>query len=164
MKPEQVDACITFIDRKILPHVPFSNIWVRVLRSKYVHFFVAGGLGLSINLVLTATLTHFVFGNEHYFTAFLIGTSINLLFNFWLYSLVVFRISFNSWRRFVQYISYQCISATLQLSTIKFITSHVGTQWYAPTIVIVVLTLSTFNYFIFKIYIFVRTEFLETHK
>lgn len=50
-----------------------------LLRHRFIHFFVTGGISTLIDLTVTWALTTFIFGLDRYFTAFLFGITINSL-------------------------------------------------------------------------------------
>ena len=125
-----------------------------LLKSKYARFFVTGASGVGINLVVTWTLTTFYFGLEKYFFAYMIGLTLNLIYNFVLHSFLTFKTNGYHGRRFAIFFLYSLFMTFIQAVTVKWITPMVGLKYYIFVIAIVILAFSTLNFFIFKYKIF----------
>ena len=121
------------------------NTLQKIIRHQYVRFFIVGGSGVVLNLAVTWFLTTFFFGENRYFTAFIIGTTLNLLYTFTLYTLRVFRTTTRHVRRFVIYVLYCLVMTLIQLSVVKWITSLVGVHFYLVVIVVVTFIFSFVN-------------------
>ncbi len=103
---------------------------------------------------ITFLLTHFVFGTERYFTAFLIGTAVNVLYNFTLYTLAIFKTKGRHLRRFAIFAVYSAIMTVVQLALVNFITRSTGPEFYLVVIAGVIFVGALFNYVVFKTSIF----------
>lgn len=125
-----------------------------LLRHRFLHFLVIGGGGAMLGLGLTWLLTTYVYGLDDYFTAYLIGTGCALLFNFTMYSLVIFRTSQAHVRRLAVYFTYIVSVIALQASLVRTITPIVGVRWYLVVIATVIGLFSLTNFLVFKLSIF----------
>ena len=125
-----------------------------LLRHRFLHFLVAGGGGALIGLGLTWLLTTFVLGLENYFTAYLIGTGATLVFNFTMYSLVIFKTSRAHVRRLLVYFFYIVSIIAVQATLVKTITPLVGLRWYLLVIATLIGLFSVVNFMAFKLSIF----------
>ncbi len=125
-----------------------------LLHTRFAHFFFVGATGVLINLALTAFFAELVFGRENYFSAYLIGLSANLLYNFILHTLVTFKTRGNHAVRLTLFVSYSLVLAYIQAQTVKFITAQVGVNWYLVVIASVILVFSLLTFFLFKFVLF----------
>lgn len=125
-----------------------------LLRHRFLHFLLAGGGGAFIGIGLTWILTTFVFGLENYFTAYLIGTGAALVFNFTMYSLVIFKTSRAHVRRLLVYFIYIVSVIVVQAILVKTITPLVGLRWYLLVIATLIGLFSVVNFMAFKLSIF----------
>lgn len=125
-----------------------------MLRHRFLHFLVVGGGGLAIGLGITWLFTTFIFGLEGYFTAYLIGTAAALIFNFTMYSLVIFRTSKEHVRRLAAYFVYILVIIIIQAQIVNFVTPLVGLKWYLLIIGSVIAVFSIINFLVFKLSIF----------
>jgi putative flippase GtrA len=126
-------------------------------QHRFARFLIAGGSGAALNLLITFLLTRFVLGASAYFTAFLIGTVVNFLYNFTLYTIAIFKTREKHARRFIVFTLYSIVMTALQLSLVRAITGAVGEGWYLVVIAFVILVGACFNYLVFKSSIF-KTE------
>ena len=132
-----------------------------LIRHRFLHFLVVGGGGAVLGLGITWSLTTFIFGLEHYFSAYLIGTAVALAFNFTMYSLVIFRTSREHIRRLAVYFVYITAVILVQAATVKIITPFVGLKWYLAVIASVVAAFSILNFLVFKLSIFNERTFIR---
>ena len=123
-------------------------------KYKYIHFFLTGMTGVGLALLITWTLTEYVFGLENYFTSYLIGLAANLVYNFTLHTYVSFNTKNNHPRRFVTFVIYSILMVSLQAVTVKILTPIIGIEFYLFVIASVILVYSSISYFIFKFIIF----------
>jgi len=110
--------------------------------------------GVGLALLITWSLTEYVFGLENYFTSYLIGLAINLIYNFILHTKVSFHTKNHYPQRFVIFVIYSLLLASLQAVTVKILTPIFGIEFYLFVIASVILIYSTISYFIFKFIIF----------
>ena len=146
-----------FIKREELtPQILLNPLQLfRILfRYRFVHFFFVGGAGVSLNLFVTYLLTHYFFGLENYFTAYLVGVTLNLLYNFWMYTHIVFKTKQRHTLRLVIFVLYSLTLTYLQACLVKYITPIVGLQWYLLVIGGVILFFSFLSFLIFKLSLF----------
>lgn len=127
---------------------------MRIAEHRFIRFLIAGGSGALLNIGITFVLTHFVFGMERYFTAFLIGTAVNVLYNFTLYTLAIFKTKEKHLRRFVVFAVYSVLMTVVQLSLVNYIARLTGPEWYLIVIASVIFVGALFNYVVFKTSIF----------
>jgi len=123
-------------------------------KYKYIHFFLIGMTGVGLALLITWSLTEYVFGLENYFTSYLIGLAANLVFNFTLHTYVSFNTHTNHPRRFVIFVIFSILMVSLQALTVKILTPLIGIEFYLLVIASVILVYSSISYFIFKFIIF----------
>lgn len=131
-----------------------TRIYSLLLRYRFLHFFVVGSSGVTINLGVTWGLTTFVFGLPNYFFAYLFGIAANLLFNFTLYTITIFQTRANHLRRLMVFVTYSLIMAYVQATVVRFATPIVGLQYYLFVIAATILFFSFVNFLVFKLSIF----------
>lgn len=122
--------------------------------ARFVHFFAVGVTGVAINLGITAFFTELVFGREQYFSAYLIGLTANLLYNFVLHTRVTFKTKGNHARRLAIFMAYSLSLAYIQAQCVKWLTAQVGVDWYLVVIASVILTFSVLTFLLFKFVLF----------
>lgn len=127
-------------------------------RYRFLHFLIVGGGGAILGLGLTWLFTTFVFGLEGYFSAYLIGTSLGLLFNFTMYTIVIFRTARSHMRRLVVYFVYMVGIILIQATLVRSLTPLVGIQLYLLVIAAVIAFFSVVNFLAFKLSIFKERE------
>ena len=120
----------------------------------FVRFLFTGASGALLSLVITWALTQFVVGVEHYMSAYLVGIGANLLFNFLMYTIAVFKTKRDHLRRLAVFLFYGVIMAFLQGATVEFITSLIGKTHYLFVIASVIGVFAVLNFFVFKLSIF----------
>ena len=125
-----------------------------LLRHRFLHFLLVGGGGAGIGIGSTWLLTTYVFGIERYFSAYLLGTTAAPIFNFTMYSIVIFKTTREHVRRLVVYLLYIIGIITVQALSVKTITPIVGLRWYLLVIAMVVGFFSIINFLVFKLAIF----------
>lgn len=138
------------------PHTPWGIIFHPVYlfsllcNSRLIHFLSVGSAGALLNLFLTWSFTEFVFGQERYLDAFIIGIVGNLIFNFVLNTLITFKTKTRHARRFMGFVAYSLSMAGIQYYTVKSITPLVGIDWYLLVIAGVILAYAFLNFLFFK--------------
>lgn len=120
----------------------------------FVRFLITGGTGALLSLVTTWALTHYLVGEKHYFSAYLVGIGVNLLFNFVMYTLMVFKTQRDHIRRLLLFTFYGLLMAAFQGMSVRLITSIVGTAHYLIIIALVIGLFAILNFFVFKLSIF----------
>ncbi len=125
-----------------------------LMRYGYFQFFAVGGTGVVIDLGITWALTTYVYGAEHYFTAYLIGISVNLLWNFVLYSFTIFKTKGDHARRLVIFVGYSIFITWVNTLIVQWLVGLIGVRYYLEVIALVILVLSTINFFVFKLSLF----------
>jgi len=140
---------ITFA--KLLNPVFILNL---LYKYKYIHFFLTGMTGVGLALLIIWLLTEYVFGLENYFTSYLIGLATNLIYNFTLHTKVCFNTKNNHPQRFVIFVIYSLLMASLQAVTVNILTPIIGIEFYLFVIASIILLYSTVSFFIFKFIIF----------
>lgn len=130
--------------------------------SRYLHFFAVGATGVALNLAITAFFAEIVFGRENYFSAYIIGLAINLLYNFTLHTVMTFKTKTKHLRRLTVFIIYSLVLTYLQAYMVKNIVSFVGVNWYLVVIASVILVFSIVTFLLFKFVLFREDEKLES--
>ena len=124
------------------------------ITHKYLHFFATGIAGVLLNLLITWALTTFIYGINGYFIAYLIGTGVNLLFNFIIHTLVTFRTRTRHFSRLLGFIFYNIGMTAVQASIIKYMTELIGLHYYLIVIAATILLFSMGNFIVFKFFLF----------
>src|SRR5690606_2016435 len=124
------------------------------LSLKYIRFFLVGGSGIFINLLVTGFFQFFVFEQSLFYVASIIGTSVNLIYNFTLHTIFTFNTKSKHKLRFVKFVSYTLILAIFQESLIKIITPIFGVIYLLLIKAIIVFLFSIITYLFFKFYLF----------
>lgn len=131
-----------------------THIKTILFRHKYLHFFLTGASGVAINLGVTWFFTTFVFGLAGYFKAYIIGSAINLLYNFALHTLVTFKTTSRHFSRLIGFILYSISLTLLQAVIVKYVVAAVGLRYYLLVIATTIFVLSTVTFVIFKFFLF----------
>ena len=126
--------------------------------SRYLHFFVVGVTGVAINLGITAFFAELVFGRENYFSAYLIGLSANLLYNFILHTFVTFKTSGGHIMRLSIFLAYSLMLAYIQAQVVKSVTEFLGINWYLVVIASVIFFFSIVTFILFKFVLFKKPK------
>ncbi len=146
-----------FIEKE---NINFNNIlspkfvFNLLYKYKYIHFFLTGASGALVALIIIALLTEFIFGQEKYFTAYLIGLLLNLIYNFTLHTKISFKTKKKHIRRFTIFITYSLIMASIQATIVKIFTPILGLEYYLFVIASTILLFSIINFFSCKLLIF----------
>ena len=146
--------------KKIISEIKTINIfnpidWYKLFyKHRLIHFLFTGGTGVLINIGITGLLTEFVLGRENYFSAYLIGLTANLIYNFTLHTVMTFKTKKNHKSRFTIFIVYSLLMALLQAILINTIVSLIGVDYYLFVIGSVILTFSFITYIFFKLLLF----------
>lgn len=123
-------------------------------KHRYLHFFVVGASGVALNLGITAFFAELVFGRENYFSAYLIGLGVNLLYNFALHTFVTFKTKDKHAQRLIVFLLYSLVLTYLQAQVVKRVTELVGVNWYLIVIASTILIFSVFTFLLFKFVLF----------
>ncbi len=129
--------------------------WISFLhRTRYLHYFAVGMSGVGINLGITVVLTEFLFGRDNYFTAYLIGLSVALVYNFTLHTMVTFKSGGNHATRLVYFLAYSLSLTYVQARVVKYLTGIFGVDWYVIVIASVIMVFSVVTFVLFKFILF----------
>ena len=134
--------------KKILPLLRL------LFELRYAHFFITGVSGILLNMLVTWSLTEFVFGLDRYFYAYLIGAVTNLSYNFLVHTFVTFGTTKRHIRRFVLFVLYSLLNASVQIVIVRSAVNTVGAEYYLPVIAGTILVLSTISFIVFKYLLF----------
>lgn len=126
----------------------------KIIKTRFLHFFITGASGVALNLLTTFFLTKYVFGQDRFFAAYLIGSGVNLTYNFSLHTVITFKTKKRHLRRFGFFIIFSAVSAYVQILTVKVVTDLVGKQWYLLVIAGTILILSIISFIFFKWHLF----------
>jgi putative flippase GtrA len=99
---------------------------------------------------VTAGLTEFVFGREHYFWAYIAGTSVNLIYNFTLHSRFTFTTQNRHAKHLAIFVGFNILSTLLQMLVVRELVRMIGTSYYIPIITTTILFFSLGSYVFFK--------------
>lgn len=122
--------------------------------SLLLRFLATGASGALLSIAITWALTTYVVGVEHYFSAYLVGIAANLLFNFTMYTLAVFKTKRDHLRRLGIFLAYGILMAFMQGASVRLLTSVVGAEYYLPVIASVIGIFAVLNFFVFKLSLF----------
>lgn len=117
--------------------------------KKFIKFFIVGASGVIINLIITAILQFTVFKQEHFYMASIIGTTINVIYNFILHSNFTFKTKTKHKIRFLLFATYTIILSTIQETIIKIITPSIGINYLIFIKATIILIGSLITYFFF---------------
>ncbi len=120
----------------------------------FTRFLIAGFGGAGLNLLVTFLATHFIFGVSNYFFGYLLGIAANLIFNFALYTVSVFKTRHDHGRRLFWFVLYGLVMAFFQSSIVRVLVSSYGAQWYLLIIAGTIGVLAVLNFFVFRQNIF----------
>lgn len=118
--------------------------------KRFLHFLFTGAGGALLNLFTTWIFTRFVFGLNQYFYAYLLGVSVNFIFNFVVHTVVTFRTTKNHLRRLLFFTAYSVCYVVLLSLLVGYITPIVGVRYYLLVIASIIGLLSLVNFFVFK--------------
>lgn len=120
----------------------------------FIRFFLTGTAGALLSIGITWALTTFLLGTENYFNAYLVGIVANLLFNFVMYTIAVFKTKHDHLRRLGVFLFYGVVMASLQATTVQVVTGYYGVAWYLAIIGVTIASFAVLNFFVFKLSIF----------
>jgi len=125
-------------------------------KHRYLHFFIVGSTGVLIQLITTWFFIMFIFGQDKKFESYLIGLTLNLIYNFILYSLTTFKTKKNHITRFIFYLIYSFMLAFIQANIVKSLESilNPGVYLFLLIITFVILLFSTITFLVFKLWLF----------
>jgi len=123
-------------------------------RHRILPFLLTGGSGAMLNLGLTALLTELVFGREHYFSAYLLGLTANIVYNFVLHSRVTFCTRRQHGRRFLRFVAYNLAMTSLQAALVRTLVGLTGVDYYLPVIAGVILCFASVTYVVYRYWLF----------
>ncbi len=133
-----------------------------LFEHKYLHFFMTGVSGVGINLLVTWFLTTYVFGLAGYFKGYIIGTTINLFYNFALHTKVTFETKSGHARRFIFFVTYSLVLTAVQASVVRVVTPMVGLEYYLFVIAGAIFIFSCVTFLFFKFFLFHEQHERET--
>ena len=127
----------------------------KLLEIKYVRFFLVGGSGIFLNLLITGLFAYFVFSEAYFYLASIIGTTVNILYNFYLHTKFTFKTKKRHGIRFTGFTTYTLVLASIQETIIAYYTPVIGIEYlivFKGFVVLVfsIVTFLFFNYFLFK--------------
>jgi putative flippase GtrA len=125
-----------------------STIW------EYIKTMAVSGSGALVSILITAGLTEYVFGREHYFTAYIIGVAIGVVYAFIMLSKKVFQGDRNHGKRFMWFSLYMALLVVLQTLVVKSLVGMLGVSWYLPVIAGTMLVVSFISFAVYKYFIF----------
>ena len=137
------------------------NILKLLYKINYLQFFAVGVTGVLINLTIVYTLTEFIFGLENYYTAYLIGLTVNLLYNFLAHTIITFQTKKHHKTRFTYFVIYSLALSGLQAITVRYLTPIIGLEYYLFTIASIIFIFSTVTFVFFKLVLFNEKKFLK---
>ena len=146
-------------------------------KTRYLHFFVIGVTGVTLNLFLSWFFVEFIFLKSKYLifnTQFksstfgvIIGETVNLIYNFCLHTIVTFRIKKQHKRRFILFVLYSLFTTYLVVfpaililrNFFEYVFPFINLNFligfeYLVAACFVILFFSFFNFIIFKIWLF----------
>lgn len=121
-----------------------------IIDSRFSHFFVTGVTGVLLNLLITWSLTEFVFGVERYIIGYLFGAVVNLTYNFIFHTILTFHTKERHVRRFFLFILHGILSTIVQITIVNTLTNALGKTYYLFIIATVIFLLSVVNFLFFK--------------
>ena len=135
-------------------HTLIEHAKTILFRHKYLHFFMTGTSGVVINLFITWLLTTLVFGLPGYFKAYIIGTTINLIYNFALHTKVTFQTKKRHVRRFAFFVAYSLLFTVIQAYVVRTLTPIIGLHLYLFVIAATIFVFSCITFLFFKFFLF----------
>jgi len=126
----------------------------KIISIKFIKFFIVGSTGVLLNLIITAILQFFIFPKELFYMASIIGTTINVIYNFILHTFFTFKTKTKHKKRFFIYALYIIFISTTQELIIKTTTPLIGLNYLVIYKALIILIFSIITYFFFKIYLF----------
>ena len=123
-------------------------------RHRIFHYLAVGGSGAALNLLVSWFMTTFVVGLEGYFVATLTGLAVNIMYNFTMYSLAVFREARMSMQRFVVFVLYSLATACAYALIVRFVTELLGAEYYLVVSFFALAFFAVLNFFVLRLSIF----------
>jgi putative flippase GtrA len=124
-----------------------------LMSPQFIRFLLVGGTGTLLNLGLSWLVTS-LFGIEQYVWGIVVGLSVNILYNFALYTHAVFKTQGNHGKRIVIFSAYSVCIAGLYVVLVRAISSLVGTEYYLYVSLVAILFFAVVNYVVLKWSIF----------
>ena len=121
---------------------------------EYLKTMMVSGSGALLALLVTASLTEFVFGREDYFLAYLIGVVVSVGYSFFFLSRKVFRSPEKKTSRFVLFLLYMTFLVLIQVTGVKYLVGLFGVDWYLPVIAGIMFAISLMSFLVYKFIIF----------
>lgn len=142
--------------RRFLPDivVRVAPDWLVELAETYASFVITGVSGAALNLLVTWSLTEYVFGVQNYFYGYLCGLAVNLTYNFIRHSFVTFNTSGDHATRFAAFITYSLAMAALQAFAVDAVVGWVGEEYYLVVIALVIAVFSTVTFLLCEYWLF----------
>lgn len=119
--------------------------------KKIVIFAFGGFIGAVCNWTITYSLTEYFY--LYYLLSNLIGSTVNILFNFIYHRSITFNVFGDTGRRFVKFLIFSIVIIMLNIS-ITFILTEVFGLWYLFSVITATFIVVTFNFAVNQLYIF----------
>jgi putative flippase GtrA len=130
-------------------------------QREILYFILTGGSGVLLNILLTTLFTEYLFGRERYIFGYLIGTTANICYNFYLHTRVTFKTTKDHRTRFFTFVIWNIISTLLQFSIVRILVDNFGHDYYLPIIVATIGVLALLSFVYFKLSLFRETNDTE---
>ncbi len=114
-----------------------------------------GGSGALLSILVTYVCVEYLFGKEGYFTAYLTGVAIGVIYAFGVFAFAVFKTTEHLLRRFVLFALYMALLVVVQSVIVRAVVSVVGVDYYLHVIALTIAALSLVNHLVYSRYIFV---------
>lgn len=129
--------------------------WLKLFyRVRLLHFLLVGGTGVLLNLLMTWFFTEFFFGLEGYFYGYLIGLSVNIVYNFLLHTHVTYKTKKEHMKRFRWFVAYTLVFTFIQALLVRWLTPLIGLEYYLFVIATIIAIGSIITFLIFKLWLF----------
>lgn len=113
-----------------------------------------GGSGALLSIVITYLCVEYLFGKEGYFTAYLTGVAIGVIYAFAVFAFAVFKTTEHLLRRFAIFSAYMALLVVVQSVIVRVAVSVVGVDYYLVVIALTIAALSLVNHLVYSRYIF----------
>lgn len=123
--------------------------------KKFIVFVVGGTIGSLVNIGLTYFLTEFL--GFWYLSSFILGSLINILFNFGYHCFFTFRIRNKIKSRMIKFFLVSIISIFFVVYFVYFLTDIIG-LWYLFSVILTMVIVSIANFLINKFWVFFHYE------
>ncbi|MFT4312167.1 MAG: GtrA family protein [Candidatus Woesearchaeota archaeon] len=124
--------------------------------NRFIRFFIVGGSGVFLNLLVTAFFFYFVLPENLFYISSIIGTAVNVLYNFTLHTIFTFQTKKHHKSRFVLFVGYTLGLATIQETLIAVITPYIGVEFFLIIKAVVILCFSILTFLVFHFVLFSR--------